>query len=262
MNAWTVRKIAKKNFALKNPVLIGGLPGIGNVGKVAVDFIIDEIGAERVYDISSHYLPHSVFINEDNLIELPTISLYYKKIKGKDYLFLSGDAQPIDETSAYDFSEELLGMLEQHGTKELITLGGVGLPFVPKKPKIYCTGTSKDIIKKYSTVNGMKIDSELYGVVGPIVGVSGLLLGIAKKKNMNGVALLAETYANPLYLGIKGAREIVFILNKKLSLNINMKDLDEEIAELEEAETTHKPAKGNPLQKIQSKLGKDITYIG
>ncbi len=260
MSTWTVTKL--KNVKLKNPVLVGGLPGIGNVGKVAVDFIIDEVGAEKVYDLASHHLPHSVFINEENLVELPAISLFYKRIKGKDYLFLSGDAQPIDEVSAYEFSEELLAILQQYGTSEIITLGGVGLPFVPKSPKIYCTGTSKDIIKKYSSVTGTKVDSNLYGVVGPIVGVSGLLLGLAKKKNLNGVAFLAETYANPLYLGIKGAREIVFILNKKLYLDINIKDLDKEIAELEEAENQQKPAKNNPLQKIQSKLGKDITYIG
>ncbi len=260
MSGWTVTKL--KNLRLKNPVLVGGLPGIGNVGKVAVDFIIDEVKAEKIYHFYSHHLPHSVFINEENLVELPTISLYYKKIGGKDYLFLSGDAQPVDEASAYDFSEEIISILQQHGSGEIITLGGVGLPFVPKKPKIYCTGTSQGIIKKYSMVSGIRVESKLYGVVGPIVGVSGLLLGLAKRKNIDGVALLAETYANPLYLGIKGAREIVFILNRKLYLNINMKDLDREIAELEEADSQQKPAKNNPLQKIQSKLGKDITYIG
>lgn len=262
MSNWVVNKIQKRSIRIMKPVLVGGLPGIGNVGKVAVDFIIDELQAEKLYDISSYSMPHSVFINEENLVELPTISLYYKRIKNRDYLFLSGDAQPVDETSAYEFSETLLDMLKAMQTEELITLGGIGLPFVPKNPKIYCTGNSKEIVRKYTNVQGIKIESNIYGVVGPIVGVSGLLLGLAKKKNIKGVALLAETYSHPLYLGIKGAREIVNILNKKLSLNIKIEDLDREISELEQAESKNKPAKNNPLQKIQSKLGKDITYIG
>ena len=262
MSSWALSKIGKQNLKVKSPILVGGLPGIGNVGKVAVDFIIDEVKAEKIYELFSYSLPHSVFINEENLIELPTISIYYKRIKNRDLLFLSGDAQPIDEISAYEFTEKLLDMLKELNSEELVTLGGVGLPFIPKKPKIYCIGTSKEIIRKYTNVQGVKVDNSLYGVVGPIVGVTGLLLGMAKKKNISGVALLAETYAHPLYLGIKGAREIVDILNKKLSLSINMEDLDREIAELEQAEQTKKPVKGNPLQKIQSKLGKDITYIG
>lgn len=259
---WSLNRIGKQNLKLNSPILVGGLPGIGNVGKVAVDFIIDEVKAEKIYELFSFSMPHSVFVNEENLIELPTIAIYYKRIKNKDILFLSGDAQPIDEVSAYEFTERIIEMLEQFESEELITLGGIGLPFIPKNPKIYCTGTSKDIIKRYMNVQGIKVDNNLYGVVGPIVGVSGLLLGMAKKKNIDGVALLAETYAHPLYLGIKGAREIVDILNRKLALRINMADLDKEIAELEESELKKKPAKGNPLQKIQTKLGKDITYIG
>ncbi len=260
--SWTISKIAKRNYSIKNPVLIGGLPGIGNVGKVAVDFMIDELKADKVYDIFSYSMPHSVFINEENLVELPTISLYYKRIKNRDYLFLAGDSQPIDEQSAYEFSEKILDMMNEMKTSEIITLGGIGLPSIPRHPKIYCTGTSKEMVKKYMDTSGAKIDNNLYGVVGPIVGVSGLLLGLAKKRKMNGVAILAETYAHPLYLGIKGAREIINILNKKLVLDININDLDREIAELEKSEQSQKPGKPNPLQKLQSKLGKDITYIG
>ena len=47
MNEWKVTKVGKTP-KLVNPILIEGLPGIGNVGKVAVDFIIDEIGRAHV----------------------------------------------------------------------------------------------------------------------------------------------------------------------------------------------------------------------
>ena len=45
MESWI--KIVEK-VKLKNPLLIEGLPGIGNVGKVAVDFIIDNIKAKKI----------------------------------------------------------------------------------------------------------------------------------------------------------------------------------------------------------------------
>ena len=216
---WTLTSYVKKLPKLKSPVLIEGMPGIGNVGKVAMDFIIEETKAEKIYDIFSYDLPHSVFINEDNLIELPTISMYFKKSKKADLLFLAGDVQPVNERSCYEFSEEMLDIFMKFGGKELITLGGIGLPVVPKKPKVYCTGNSKEMIKRYC--EGTGVESRLYGIVGPIMGVSGVLLGLAKRRKMPAISLLAETYGHPMYLGIKGAREIVDVLNKKLQMELN-----------------------------------------
>jgi len=39
MSTWKIDHIGKKP-RLKSPILIEGLPGIGNVGKVTVDFVI------------------------------------------------------------------------------------------------------------------------------------------------------------------------------------------------------------------------------
>ena len=70
---WKFTSIGKRP-KLKDPILIAGLPGIGNVGKIAADFLIDNLGARKIYDIFSHSFPNSVFVGEDNLIELITIS--------------------------------------------------------------------------------------------------------------------------------------------------------------------------------------------
>jgi uncharacterized protein len=257
MTEWTA--IIGKKPKLNNPVLIEGLPGIGNVGKVATDFIIEELKAEKICEFFSHKLPHSVFVNESNLVELPSISMYAKKGK-QDLLFVAGDVQPIDEESSYSFCEKVLDVFQEFGGKEIVTLGGIGLPSVPKKPKVYCTGNSKEIVKRYS-IEG--VEPKLYGIVGPIIGVSGLLLGLAKMRKIEATCLLAETYGHPMYLGIKGAREIVSVLNGKLFLGINLKDLDKEISDIEE-ETTKKSKlglKGKAFRGLP-KLGKDVSYIG
>ncbi len=260
MNTWKIIKLGKAP-KMKNPVMIEGLPGIGNVGKVSVDFLVEETNAKKIFEFTSHSMPSSVFVNEDNLVELPTISVYFKKTaSGKDILFVGGDAQPIDEASSYDFSETLLNLLKSFGGKDVVTLGGIGLPSIPKKPKVYCTGTSKPFVEGF--VKGLPVEPRLYGVVGPIMGVSGLLVGIAKRKNMNGISFLAETFGHPMYLGIRGAREIVSALNAKLSLKIDLKQLDREIEELES-----QAAKNASVMALQHaargmKGRKDMTYIG
>lgn len=248
---------------IKEAVLVEGLPGIGNVGKVAVDFLIEELKAKKFLEFFSYSLPHSVFVNENNLVELPSIALYHKKVNGKDIVLLAGDAQPIDERASYEFSEFVIDTIRGLGCREIVTLGGIGLPTVPSMPKVYCTGNCPEIVKKYT--EGVSVRKKLYGIVGPVVGVSGLLLGLSKRKNIKAASLLAETYGHPMYLGLRGARELVKVLDKKLGLSIDIKGLDKEISEIEaeinRKSTGKKPTKST-IKKIQEKLGKEVSYIG
>ncbi len=261
---WTVTQFGKTP-KLNNPIFIEGLPGIGNVGKVAVDFLIDELKTKKLYEITSYTFPHSVFVNEDNLVELPVVEVFYKQSPGKrDIILLGGDVQPIDEISSYEFSENILNLIEKFGCKEIITLGGIGLADIPKKPKVYCTGNSRKMIDRYKDEN---ISSNLFGVVGPIVGVSGLLLGLSAKRKMEAISFLAETYGHPMYLGIKGAKELLKILNKKLKLNLDINKLDREIKDIEgeimkKTEQFSEVTKQIAIKKLQKKLGRDVDYIG
>ncbi|MBI3033949.1 PAC2 family protein [Candidatus Woesearchaeota archaeon] len=260
MSRWVVTQVPKRLPSIKSPVLMEGLPGIGNVGKVAVDFIVEELKAEKLYDLFSYSLPHSVFVNENNLVELPGISIYHKKGK-LDMLFLAGDVQPIDEVSCYDFCDTVLDILSQFNGREVITLGGIGLPHIPKKPKLYCTGNSREIVRRYCS--GTNVNSSLFGIVGPIIGVSGILLGLAQRRNIEAVSLLAETYARPMYLGIRGAREMVRVLDKKLSMGIDLAALDKEVRDIE-AEIGERKGRisSAALRTLQGKMGNDMSYIG
>ncbi|MBT3407037.1 hypothetical protein HN419_07850 [Candidatus Woesearchaeota archaeon] len=260
---WQFDKCFKKTPELNKPILVEGLPGIGNVGKVVVDFIIDELKLKKMYDVFSYTFPHSVFVNEKNLVELPSIEMYYlKRDKGADLIFLTGDVQPQDEISSYEFCDAMLDVLEEYGGSEVITLGGIGLPAVSKTPKVYCTGNTKSVVEKYK--KGTKLNDKLYGVVGPIVGVSGLLMGLAGRRKIPAISLLAETFAHPMYLGMAGAREIIKVLSKKLGIKVDVKKLEKEITELEsemlkKTKELEDVSKQTALKKVQ---GGDMGYIG
>lgn len=262
--SWQVKSIGKTP-TMKDVVLIEGLPGIGNVGKVAVDFMIEELKAKKIYEFFSYSFPHTVFINEDNLVELPTIEMYYAKNHKYQLLLLAGDIQPTDEVSSYEFSDLILNIAERFKTKHIITLGGIGLPAIPEKPKVYCTGNTKSIVRKYK--KGTKLNDKLFGVVGPIIGVSGLLVGLAERRNIDAISLLAETYGHPMYLGVKGAREIVHVLNQKLELGIDIKKMDKEISKLEsdmnkKAKRLKELTRQQAISQQSTKQTPDYSYIG
>lgn len=258
---WKLTQLTKQVPKLNSPILIEGLPGIGNVGKVAVDFMIESLKAIPIYRLQSYSFPHSVFVNDENLIELPTIELYAKQRTGKpDLLFLAGDIQPIDEEASYAFCDFLLDRCAQLGVREIVTIGGIGLPAAPEKPKVYCTANGKAIMRRYR--KGTKVQERLHGIVGPIIGITGLLVGMAAERNIEAICLLAETYGHPMYLGVRGSQEILRVLEKNLGIKLNLRALDREIAEVE-AELRKQPQiplsrKGAP----QPIAGRETSYIG
>ena len=68
-----------------------------------------------------------------------------------------------------------------------------------------------------------------------------------------------------MYLGIRGAREILKILNKKLQLKLNLKELDDEIVEIEKEISSKTKQLEFMQQKRKSKTAGSSTemdYIG
>ena len=224
---FNLQVLSKPN--VKNHILIIGLPGIGNVGKIALDFLVESLKAKKFATITSDSFPNSVFVNEKNLIDLPEVALYHTKSKGKDYFFLGGDAQPVDEKSCFEFCNFILDTIKSYGCNGVVTIGGIALQKIPKLPKVYITGTDKEFIKQF---NGAL--SNIYGVVGPIMGVSGIMLGISKLKKIPSACLLAQTFGHPAYIGVKGSREVLKVINSRFKFSLEISRLSEEIEELEE----------------------------
>ncbi len=259
--------LESKEPKLRNPIFIEGMPGIGNVGKIAVDFLIEELKAKKLYSFFSPKFPQSVFINQHHLVEMPKIEIYYRKGNGRqpDLLLLSGDIQPIDEESCYTFCDEVLAIIKKYNCSGLITTGGIGLQHIPDKPKVYCTSNDAVLLKQY-THSSLGVEKEIFGIVGPIVGVSGVLLGLAKNRGIQGVALLAETFGHPMYLGIKGAKELLRVVNKKFSLGIDLKKMSKEIIKIEReimSKTKEWQAEMTNLTQAGAKARqKEASYIG
>ena len=259
-SSWDAVKVVDKIPPMNNPVLIEGLPGIGNVGKVAVDLIIDKCKVKKLYEFSTVFSPSCVFINHDtNLVYLPSISLYLKKGKKKtdrDLLLLAGDFQPSDQKICFDFCFDLSTLAKEFKVKDIITLAGMGTNEIPKEPSIYCTANSNEYVKK--CIRGTKVLNDV-SRLGAITGVSGVLLGVASKFKINAACFLIETFADPRYVGVKESRELVKLINFKFNAGVDLTKIDKDISNLEK-ESAH--------SDVASSLGlgsfddSKVNYIG
>src|SRR5512137_1889271 len=111
---------------LKNTILIEGLPGIGLVGKLAADHMLDQLKAKKFAELYSPYLPPQVSIQPDGTIKLVNNELYYWKGKKNDLVLLLGDFQGLTPDSQYRLSEKAIDVCQGYGLSRIYTLGGLG----------------------------------------------------------------------------------------------------------------------------------------
>ena len=89
---------------LEEPVLIEGLPGVGNVGKLAAEHLVEQLKATKFADIYSKYFPPQVLVDDEGLIRLVNNELYYSKGEGdgqtsSSWSVITRDCRRRDSTS-------------------------------------------------------------------------------------------------------------------------------------------------------------------
>jgi len=263
----TVIKVFDKP-KLKNPVFIEGLPGVGNIGRVAVGYMIEELGAKKLAELRSRHFFPFVMLHEDYKIHLLKNQFYYLKSGkrgGRDIIFLVGDCQSLSPDGHYEVADAILDFVKGHGVKDIITIGGLATGEIEDKPKVLGAVTDEKIMKKYKDCN---IEFDAGTKVGYIVGATGLLLGLGKEKDMEGICLLGETSGFPIVTDPKAAEVILDSLMKMLGLKIDMSKLEKRVKEMEKFIQKVENLQKKALMQIskESRVGpkgkEELRYIG
>jgi hypothetical protein len=224
---------------LNSPILIGGLPGLGLVGKIATRHLIKHLKAERLAYLYSPHFPYFVYVNKKGTVRLLRGTFYFWKNKnGKnDLIFFIGDSQAQTIEGQYEISDHILDFAKQHNVKLIITIGGYRME-AKDKPKVIAAATSSELLKMALQANAVVSPTE-----SPIVGTAGLILGLAPFKKIGALCLLGETRG---YLpDPKAAKSVLETLKAMLKLDVDLAGLDEEIVKAEKIVSR--------LQKIEEK---------
>jgi uncharacterized protein (TIGR00162 family) len=205
---------------LKKPVFIEGLTGLGNVGMISARHLIDSTGAKIFAELYAPYFPDYITVNKDGTCHPPCYQFYAAKTGKNHYIILTGNSQPSmeDTVAHYDICDEILNFAERHGSKIIITMGGVSTSTPANE--VYLAATSEKLAKKYLN-KGIKIYSE-----GRISGATGLLLGLAKIRRLKGICLLGA-------ISGFGAERGVALSIYKFLINILEENLGKELVSKE-----------------------------
>jgi hypothetical protein len=229
---------------VENPILLASWPGIGNIGIIAVDTLRKILEAEEFGEIEpwDFFYPKQVLIRKGVLeyLEFPSSKFYFQRIEGKDIIFFIGEEQPTEGgrmyaegKKAYQMAKLVLDVAEKFECQRVYTSGAaVSLIHHTAKPRVWAVPNSESLIPEIRGYENTVLMSDIEGRGGQgnITGLNGLLLGVAKKRGLEGICLMGEI---PVYLqGLplsypKASKSVLEVLTHSLKIEVSLDKLDE-----------------------------------
>ncbi len=176
---------------LNSPNLIAAWPGIGNVSMLVATYLDKKLGFKPLASIdASHFFDPIGVAVKDNLVEAPQFPqsrFYYWKNPdgGNDIILFVGDDQP--SANGYELANCVVDLGEKFQVKRIYTCAAA-------ITRIHHTEQSK--VWGVATVEQLMGELKDYDLIKRgnlhISGLNGLLLGVAKERNIEGICLLGE----------------------------------------------------------------------
>ena len=227
-------KIINEPLKSKKPLVIQGFPGIGLVGNITCQHVIEELGMKYMGSIDSRYFPPlAVLFN--GIVYMP-VRIY--EAPDKEIVVIISDI-PIHPTASYDISKVLIDWMQTINASNIVSIAGIAT--TTGERRVFGGATSAELLEK------IKDKTEIFQV-GTISGISGSIMTECFLRGLPAVSLLGETPApNP---DPRAAVEVIKVLNKIYDLEIDTEKLlgqaeqiELELSKLaEQVRTTETPA--------------------
>jgi uncharacterized protein (TIGR00162 family) len=243
---------------LHDPILIEGLPGLGLVGKIAIRYLIKKLKAKKFAHLYSPHFPYFVLVNKKGNVRLLRGAFYFWKNSNgaNDLILFTGDSQSQTIEGQYEIADCMLDFSQKYDVKTIVTIGGYRVE-AKEKPNVFVAATSQDLLDR-----ALDAGAAVSSSGSPIVGTAGLILGLARFKKIDALCLLGETRGylpDPL-----AARSVLEVLKSAFNFEIDLDDLNEEIAKAETMVTRlQKIEEQRALQAEETRKEEDkkTTYI-
>jgi uncharacterized protein (TIGR00162 family) len=243
---------------LRSPILIEGFPGLGYVGKIAVTYMAMQLNAKRLAELYSPYFPHHVLTTRRGGIRLPRAQFhYYKSPDGiTDIVFCTSDTQAQSIEGQYDVVEKILGYAKSLGVETVIAVGGFS-GRVEGRRRVVCAANSRKLLERIVAAG-----AEQSPLGNPIVGLAGVTLGMASFIGLDAACILGETIGH--LPDPEAAKCVLSVIQRFLSLNLDIQPLDKEIEKATEAfrqmEAIQREVESITKDALSREVGK-VTYI-
>lgn len=190
-------EILDESITLDNPTLVEGLPGIGLVGKIAADHLVETFDMVHYGNVLCDSLPKVAVYAEDDPSLSPPVRLYADA--DSNLIVLQSDI-PIAPSSAADFAGCVSSWQREHDVTP-IYLSGLPIEKDDAIPQMYGVATG-DGVERLDAV-GIERPTENGLVSGP----TGALLHESVANDLTALGLIVES--DPQFPDPEAARVLI-----------------------------------------------------
>jgi uncharacterized protein (TIGR00162 family) len=216
----------KEKPSLRNPTLIAAWPGMGMLARMSADYMIQQLDAKQFAEIRSQ--SNDIYF-KDGVGELLHYRhrFYYHNGEQGDLIVCIGEFQPQTLSEIHELGNQVLDVAEEFGAKRVYCFAAIPNAY-DVKPQVFGV-VNKPELAEVLKEKGVQLASG----DGRIMGLNGLLIGIAQQRNMEGICLLGEIR----YLDIpqpRSAQAVLGTLTKILGIEMDMSELESQAEEIEQ----------------------------
>ena len=240
---------------LESPVLVEGLPGVGHVGKLAAEHLLEELDGDLVRRVYSEHFPPQVTVDDESVATLACAEFHAVETEGRDVLVLTGNHQANEGVGHYRLTDAFLDVAEEFGVERVYALGGVPTGELIEEYAVVGATTSQSLIEELDA-DGVEFRPD--EPAGGIVGTSGLLLGLGERRGLEAACLMGET--SGYLVDPKSAQAVLEILQMTLDFEVDFGKLEERADEMEEVVSKLEEMESQQSGTLPS--DEDLRYIG
>jgi hypothetical protein len=230
---------------LEQPILIAGLPGIAQIAKLGAEYLIYKLRARKFVELYSSQFPEWV-IREDGSIKMLKVDFFYCRPDGlkHDLILVTADAQATSPIGQYKLTGEILDIAQEHGVDKVVTMAAYVLSLGESIDKVVGVASGIEMAKFLGQHRVRLLDG------GMIVGMNGLLLGLAAERGMYGFCLLGTTRGG--FFDVGATKEVLHVLSTLLGFRLDLEELHHHAMTLPKFKLKFKPP---------TKTKEEISYI-
>jgi len=214
--------------------MLAAWPGIGNVSMLVAGYLEKHLEFKRLAEIeaSRFFDPIGIAVR-DNVVEAPQFprsrfSYWKNPGAGSDIILFVGDDQP--PTNAYALAHSVIDLGLRFQVKRIYTCAAAMTRIHHSEmPNVWGVATVPELTEELRQLNLIQRGNL------QISGLNGLLLGVAKERNVEGICLLGEvpSYATRVPSPM-AALAIYSVLPQMLDIKIDTFELSQQANEMRE----------------------------
>lgn len=247
----------KKNL-LKGAYLIESSPTPAAAGLIAGSFMIEELKAEKIGEITSPYFPQISIVDNEGLATPIRIELHFfqDKSTGKKLLFMVRNFPVEGNEGSYITAKKIYDFLSSCGVEAIYCLAS-GRIFGSNE--VYVSSTKLEHVKDFIDAGAKSINTTQDIV--PIDRLTAFLLLFFARDGKKTFLLIADS---PSYIpDPAAAKRLLEVLIKHLKISMDLSKLDEDIKRHEKLmESLEKTLLEHVETSYERRYTKEPFYIG